>query len=136
MTTKDSYYDVKFNENPSKYFKVSIKYINEKINGPGKNMIIFNRLCKYYTKGDIDNVKKIKQYIESSTLILPFKKKLMLIIFANFLININSLNITETIKLFSTTLAHIDTNIHIGHKIHDKLIEYKDLHIMNLKSDK
>ena len=44
MTDLDKYYDVKFFDNPSKYMSVSKKYLNEILHGPGKNMLLFEKI--------------------------------------------------------------------------------------------
>lgn len=131
MSLKDSYYDVKFNEDPGKYFKVSLKYLNVYFNGNGRNMNTFIRCCDLYNNNKIKQIQKINENLQFSLRNSNPKKKLMLIVFTHFLIKINDLTTNSEINdLYEKTIKYIDPTIHLGLKINDKINEIKNNKIL------
>lgn len=127
MSLEDSYYDVKFKEDPRKYFKVSLKYLNVYFNGNGKNMSTYIRCCELYNNGKIKQIQKINEYLQFNLRNSNPKKKLMLIVFSNFLIKINELTTNSEINdLYDKTIKYIDPTIHLGIKIQCKINEIKN----------
>jgi hypothetical protein len=127
MSQKDSYYDIKFKDDPGKYFKVSLKYIGVSLKGNGKNMNLFLRCCELFDSGKIKQLKKLGENLPYSLKNSNSKKKLMLMIFCNFLIDVY--NVDDKIKindLFEKSIKYIDQQIHIGQKIYEKMIAIKN----------
>jgi hypothetical protein len=127
MSQKDSYYDVKFKDDPGKYFKVSLKYIGVSFNGNGKNMSMFLRCCDLFDSGKIKQLQKLNENLPNSLKNSNSKKKLMLMIFSKFLIDVY--NVDDKLKineLFEKSIKYIDPQIHIGQKIYDKMINIKE----------
>ncbi len=101
-------------------------------------MRLFQKICDLYEKKDYDRLEKYKDYLVSHFKINIKKKKLMLIVFINFLLQSQNKSKAEIEKIYLSSLSHIDTKVHIGQKIYDKLVEIKDKKIMDeiSKSDK